>query len=77
MSLFDELKTSLEEAVEIKQGKQEPSRVTEYEITNVKALRTKLNESQAEFAEAPGTSLDTIKSQNVNGKTSKNKTPQD
>ncbi len=43
MSFFDELKTSLEEAVEIKQGLKEPARVTRYEIADVKAIREQLN----------------------------------
>ena len=58
MSFFDELKTSLEEAVEIKQGLKEPARVTRYEIADVKAIREQLNVSQSEMAKA----LDTIKS---------------
>lgn len=37
MSFFDELKTSLEEAVEIKQGLKEPARMTRYEIADAKA----------------------------------------
>ncbi|AQU83262.1 MULTISPECIES: NadS family protein [unclassified Halomonas] len=44
MSIFDELQTSLQEAVEIKQGK----------------AQAKLHVSQAEFAEAMGTSVGTI-----------------
>jgi len=62
MSIFDELKTSLEEAVEIKQGKKKASRVTHYEIADVKAIRASLNVSQSEFAQTLGTSVDTIKS---------------
>ena len=62
MSFFDELKTSLEEAVEIKQGLKEPARVTRYEIADVKAIREQLNVSQGEMAKALGTSVDTIKS---------------
>jgi len=62
MDFFDELKTSLEEAVEIKSGKKAPARVTRYEIADVKAIREQLNVSQAEMAKALGTSLDTIKS---------------
>ncbi len=50
MSFFDELKTSLEEAVEIKQGLKEPARVTRYEIADVKAIREQLNVSQSEMA---------------------------
>ncbi|MGU5252779.1 transcriptional regulator, partial [Escherichia coli] len=60
MSFFDELKTSLEEAVEIKQGLKEPARVTHYEIADVKAIREQLNVSQSEMAKALGTSVDTI-----------------
>ena len=38
------------------------SRITRHEVADVKAIRTKLHVSQAEFAEAMGTSVDTIKS---------------
>jgi len=62
MSMFDELEASLKEAVEIKKGRKAPSRVTRHEVADVKALRTNLHVSQAEFAEAMGTSVDTIKS---------------
>ncbi|MFP2033223.1 hypothetical protein ACLEBW_00110 [Klebsiella pneumoniae] len=34
MSFFDELKASLEEAVEIKNGVREPARVTRYELAD-------------------------------------------
>lgn len=62
MHFFDELKTSLEEAVDVKNGTKAPSRVTRYEIADVKAIREQLNVSQAEMAKALGTSVDTIKS---------------
>ncbi|MGM0783695.1 MAG: NadS family protein [Pseudomonadota bacterium] len=62
MSLFNELKSSLEEAVEIKRGQKKPSRVTRHEVADVKAIRAQLNVSQIEFAHAMGTSIDTIKS---------------
>lgn len=62
MSFFDELKTSLEEAVDIKKGVKAPARLTRYEMTDVKAIREKLNVSQSEMARALGTSIDTIKS---------------
>ncbi|MBY4953944.1 MULTISPECIES: NadS family protein [Pantoea] len=62
MSFFDELKASLEEAVEIKNGTSEPARVTRYELADVKAIRMQLNVSQSEMAQVLGTSLDTIKS---------------
>ena len=62
MSIFNELKSSLEEAVEIHNGRKAASRVTRYEVADVKAIRTQLNVSQAEMAKALGTSVDTIKS---------------
>ncbi|MDF1690419.1 MAG: NadS family protein [Cycloclasticus sp.] len=62
MNIFDDLKNSLEEAVEIKNGQKNSSRVTRYEIADVKAIRASLNVSQNEFAQALGTSIDTIKS---------------
>ncbi|WP_368077645.1 NadS family protein, partial [Acinetobacter baumannii] len=39
MSFFDELKASLEEAVEIENGVIEPARVTLYELADGKAIR--------------------------------------
>ena len=62
MSIFNELKASLEEAVAIKNGDTSPVRVTRYNVADVKAIRAKLNVSQAELAAALGTSLDTVKS---------------
>ena len=62
MSLFNELKASLEEAVAIQQQRQPAARVTRYEVADVKAIRAALNVSQQEMAEALGTSVDTIKS---------------
>lgn len=62
MNVFNELKASLEEAVEIKQGRKTDVRITRYELTDVSAIRAQLNVSQVEFAKALGTSVDTIKS---------------
>lgn len=62
MSMFDELKESLQQAVDIEQGHLEPSQVTRYEIADVKAIRQQLHVSQKEFANALGTSVDTVKS---------------
>ncbi|SFI90220.1 NadS family protein [Nitrosomonas sp. Nm34] len=62
MSIFNELKASLQEAVDIKQGAESTSRVTRFEVADVKALRSQLNVSQQELAAALGTSVDTIKS---------------
>ncbi len=52
MSFFDDLKTSLEEAVDIKNGVKVPARVTHYEIADVRAIREQLNVSQSEMAKA-------------------------
>ena len=62
MSIFNELKASLEEAVDIKQGKKQAARVIRYDVANVKVIRLKLDVSQQELADALGTSVDTIKS---------------
>lgn len=62
MSIFNELKASLEEAVEIKNGNRKATHVTRYEVADVKAIREELNVSQSELAHALGTSVDTIKS---------------
>lgn len=62
MSIFNELKDSLTEAVDIKQGSKSASRVTRYEVADVKALRESLAITQAQLAQALGTSVDTIKS---------------
>lgn len=62
MNFFDELKASLEEAVEIKNGVTAPARITRFELTDVKAIRAQLNVTQDEMAKVLGTSVDTIKS---------------
>jgi len=62
MSIFNDLKASLEEAVDIKQSKKQAVRVIRYDVANVKAIRLKLDVSQQELADALGTSVDTIKS---------------
>ena len=56
MSLFNELKASLEEAVAIQQERQPAARVTRYEVADVKAIRAALNVSQQEVADALGVS---------------------
>lgn len=62
MAMFDDLKASLEEALDIQQGENLDGRITRHEIPDIKALRAQLNVSQLEFAKAMGTSVDTIKS---------------
>ena len=39
MSFFNDLKASLEEAVEIKNGDKKASKVTRFEVVDVKAIR--------------------------------------
>ena len=62
MTDFDELKASLEEAVAIKNGQCQPVRKFSYKVADVKAIRQQLKVSQVEFAQALGTSVDTVKS---------------
>lgn len=62
MTIYNELKAALEEAVESKNGVNVPARVTRYDIADVKAIREPLNVSQTEMAQALGASVDTIKS---------------
>lgn len=62
MNMFDELKASLEEAVEIKQGRVEDAARTKYVVADVKAIRLDLKVSQQEFDQALGTSVDTVNS---------------
>ena len=62
MAIAEDLKASLKEAIDIKKGHKNESRVTRYEIADVRAIREVLNVSQAEFAQGLGTSLDTVKS---------------
>lgn len=62
MNFAEKLKASLQEAVEIEKGSRKASRITKIEVEDVKAIREQLKVSQAEFAQALGTSVDTIKS---------------
>lgn len=50
MSIFNELKDSLAEAVDIKQGRRAPSRLTRYKVVDVKTLRESLAITQAQLA---------------------------
>lgn len=62
MSIFNDLKHSLAEAVNIKQGRKQASRLTRYKVADIKTLRESLAITQAQLAQALGTSVDTIKS---------------
>ena len=62
MSIFNGLKDSLTEALEVKQSREAASRTTCYKVADVKTLRESLAITQAQLAQALGTSVDTIKS---------------
>ena len=50
MSFGDELIKSAQEAVDIKNGKVKSSRVTRFEVVDVKAIRESLGVTQEDFA---------------------------
>ncbi|MCU5772448.1 helix-turn-helix domain-containing protein [Erwiniaceae bacterium BAC15a-03b] len=47
---FNELMASVDEAVEISQGRKEPARVTRYAVPDVKAIRARTHMKQDDFA---------------------------
>lgn len=53
---FNELMASVNEAVEIKQGKTAPAQITRIERPDVKAIRAKVNMKQDDFASLIGVS---------------------
>lgn len=59
---FDRLVTSIKQAGAIRRGRLRPSRVTEFHPADVRAIRTKLDKSQAEFALMIGVSVATLQS---------------
>ena len=59
---FDRLVTSIKQAGAIRRGRLKPSRVTEFHPADVRAIRTKLAKSQAEFALMIGVSVATLQS---------------
>ena len=48
--LFDDIKTSLEQALAIAKGEMSPSRVFTYERPDIKSIRSKTGLSQSDFA---------------------------
>ena len=58
--LFDNLTTSLQEAIEIKQGKRKAARTTTYPEPNAKSIRNKLDLSRENFAALIGVSKRTV-----------------
>ena len=57
---FDNLTASIREAGRIKRGEMKPSRVTTFDPVDVKAVRHRLGQSQAEFARMIGVSVATL-----------------
>lgn len=56
-----DLLQGMEEVLAIARGEKKPSRITRYEIPDVKAIRKELNVSREEFAKAIGVSAELIK----------------
>jgi putative transcriptional regulator len=59
---FDRLVTSIKQVGAIRRGRLKPSRVTDFRPDDVRAIRTKLDKSQAEFALMIGVSVATLQS---------------
>lgn len=59
--MFDELVSSMQEAVSISKGEKEPSRVFSYSPMNVKEIRERAGKSQKDFAAMIGVSLGTLR----------------
>ena len=57
---FDRLVTSIKQAGAIRRGRLKPGRVTEVQADDVRAIRLKLDKSQAEFAMMIGVSVATL-----------------
>jgi putative transcriptional regulator len=57
---FEELIESVKQAGRIRRGEMEPARTFEVKAADVKAIRTKLNKSQSEFALMIGVSVSTL-----------------
>ena len=59
--LFDKLITSVRQAGQVRRGELKPGRVFEYAPVDIKAIRQRLNQSQAEFARMIGVSVGTLR----------------
>src|SRR5262249_16701893 len=57
---FDALVTGIRQAGKIRRGESTPSRVTQFEPLDVKAIRKRLGKSQTEFATMIGVSVSTL-----------------
>ena len=58
---FDNLVTSIRQAGKIKQGTMKASRVTKYEMPDIKIIRSNLHVTQMEFAHMIGVSVGTLR----------------
>lgn len=58
--LFDELVSSINEAIAITKGEIPASRIFTYELPDIKAIRTKTGLSQVQFAQKIGISPKTL-----------------
>jgi putative transcriptional regulator len=58
---FERLLESLSQAVQIKNGEIEPSRIFKFNALDVKKLRANLKKSQSEFAKMIGISITTLR----------------
>jgi putative transcriptional regulator len=57
---FENLVESVRQAGRIRRGEAKPSRVTEFNEVDVKAVRSQLGKSQSEFARMIGVSISTL-----------------
>ena len=57
---FDKLVVSIRQAGRIRRGEIKPSRVTQFAPPNIRAIRRRLRQSQAEFARMIGVSVATL-----------------
>ncbi|EOB6680304.1 NadS family protein [Vibrio vulnificus] len=62
MDFFNELETSMKQAVDIKKGELNASRVVSVEVVDTKSIRKELNITQKQLSQILNTSIDTIKS---------------
>ncbi len=58
---FEKLTRSIEQAGAIRRGELRPARVFEFDPVDVKAIRSKLNQTQTEFALMIGVSVATLR----------------
>ncbi len=57
---FDKLVASIRQAGRIRRGEVKPSRLTQFAPPNIRAIRRRLGQSQAEFARMIGVSVATL-----------------